>query len=80
MSHEDPLELDARGLVCPMPLLKAKRALNAMKAGQQLQVLSTDQGSVRDFRVFAEQSGHILLASDETDGVYRHLLQKVERA
>jgi len=80
MSHEDPLELDARGLDCPMPLLKAKRALNAMKAGQQLQVLSTDQGSVRDFRVFAEQSGHILLASDETDGVYRHLLQKVERA
>lgn len=79
MSDEGPLVLDARGLVCPMPLLKAKRAINAMNAGQQLQVLSTDQGSVRDFRVFAEQSGHILLASDEADGVYRHLLQKVEK-
>ncbi len=78
MSDESQLELDARGLVCPMPLLKAKRAINAMADGQRLQVLSTDQGSVRDFRVFAEQSGHILLASDEADGVYRHLLQKVE--
>ena len=76
MTDQKPVELDARGLVCPMPLLKAKRALNAMAAGQRLQVLSTDQGSVRDFRVFAEQSGHILLASDEVDGVYRYLLQK----
>lgn len=76
MSDESPVELDTRGLICPMPLLKAKRALNAMTAGQRLQVLSTDQGSVRDFRVFAEQSGHILLASDEAGGVYRHLLQK----
>ena len=76
MTDQKPVELDARGLVCPMPLLKAKRALNAMAAGQRLQVLSTDQGSVRDFRVFAEQSGHILLASDEVDGVYRYLIQK----
>ena len=70
------VELDARELECPMPLLQAKRALNAMQAGQQLQVLATDQGSVRDFRVFAEQSGHLLLVSDEADGVYRYLLQK----
>lgn len=77
MTEPHLVELDTRGLVCPMPLLQAKRALNAMAAGQRLQVLSTDKGSVRDFRVFAEQSGHILLASDEVDGVYRHLLQKV---
>lgn len=76
MSDEDLIELDTRGLICPMPLLHAKRALNAMAQGQRLQVFSTDQGSVRDFRVFADQSGHILLASDEADGVYRHLLQK----
>lgn len=80
MINDGPLELDARGLVCPMPLLKAKRAINAMTDGQQLEVLATDQGSVRDFRVFAEQSGHLLLASDEVDGVYRYLLQKVEKA
>ena len=78
MNDENLVELDARGLLCPMPLLQAKRALNAMTAGQRLQVLATDQGSVRDFRVFAEQSGHILLASDESGGVYRHLLQKVD--
>ena len=76
MNEADPVELDTRGLVCPMPLLKAKRALNGMEAGQCLLVLSTDQGSVRDFRVFAEQSGHLLLTSDEADGVYRHLLKK----
>ena len=70
------IELDAKGLDCPMPLLKAKRALNAMASGQQLRILATDQGSVRDFRVFAEQSGHLLLASEETGGVYIHLLQK----
>ena len=76
MSDDNQVELDARGLDCPMPLLQAKRALNAMRVGQRLQVLATDQGSVRDFRVFAEQSGHVLLASDESEGVYRHLLQK----
>tara|TARA_R110002073_G_scaffold335533_3_gene527781 strand:- start:930 stop:1112 length:183 start_codon:yes stop_codon:yes gene_type:complete len=59
-----------------MPLLKAKRALNAMQAGQQLRVLATDQGSVRDFRVFAEQSGHLLLDSTEADGIYNYLLEK----
>ena len=76
MSELQLIELDAKGLNCPMPLLKAKRALNAMEPGQKLRILATDQGSVRDFRVFAEQSGHLLLASEETDGVYMHLLQK----
>ena len=76
MSEADPVELDTRGLVCPMPLLKAKRALNGMEAGQCLLVLSTDQGSVRDFRVFAEQSGHQLLASDEVEGIYTYLIEK----
>ena len=70
------VELDATGLLCPMPLLKAKRALNAMESGEQLRVTATDQGSVRDFQVFAQQSGHTLLATDETDGIYVHLLQK----
>jgi tRNA 2-thiouridine synthesizing protein A len=70
------IEVDATGLACPMPLLKAKRALNAMQVGQHLRVLATDQGSVRDFRVFAEQSGHRLLDSAEAEGVYIYLLQK----
>jgi len=77
MIDKKPQELDATGLECPMPLLKAKRALNGMAVGERLRVLATDQGSVRDFRVFAEQSGHKLLASEETEGgVYIHLIQK----
>ncbi|MBM69836.1 MAG: response regulator SirA [Haliea sp.] len=70
------VEVDAQGLDCPMPLLLAKRALNGMEAGACLRVLATDRGSLRDFRVFAEQSGHALLASDEHDGIYSYLLKK----
>lgn len=70
------LELDARGDQCPMPLLKAKRQLNSMDSGQQLRVLATDKGSVRDFALFAAQSGHELISSLEQDGVYIHVLVK----
>jgi tRNA 2-thiouridine synthesizing protein A len=71
-----PTEVDARGLSCPLPLLKAKKALNSLAHGELLKVLSTDQGSWRDFRVFAEQSGHQLLESQEENGVYTYLLKK----
>jgi len=72
-------QLDVRGLNCPMPLLKAKQALNKLAPGGGLQVQATDPGSVRDFEVFAKQSGHILLgtrteASDPQ--VFVYLLQK----
>ena len=73
------IQLDVRGLSCPMPLLKAKRALNGMQDGQTLHVLATDPGSVRDFEVFTEQSGHLLLESEQSDGVYAYVLQKVGR-
>ena len=69
-------EVDARGMSCPLPLLKAKKALNALGPGALLRVLATDTGSVRDFRVFCEQSGNVLLESAELDGVYSYLLQK----
>lgn len=69
-------QVDAKGLRCPMPLLKAKRALNGLSSGQSLAVTATDAGSARDFAVFCEQSGHELLGSDEHDGVYRYLLRK----
>ena len=59
-----------------MPLLQAKRALNTMHAGQRLRVLATDRGSVRDFQVFAEQSGHSLLERAEFNGIYYYLLEK----
>lgn len=70
------LEVDARGLSCPMPLLKAKKGLNSVAAGEQVQVLATDSGSWRDFAVFAEQSGHTLLSAEQNNGEYCYLLQK----
>ncbi len=76
MTQAELIDVDAVGLVCPMPLLKAKRALNGMDSGQRLRVRATDQGSVRDFQVFAEQSGHQLLESTEADGIYIHILEK----
>ena len=76
MTNFDLLELDATGLACPMPLLKTKRALHGMHVGQQLKVIATDQGTVRDFSLFARQSGHLLLDSSEQGGVYTYLWQK----
>lgn len=71
-----PAELDATGLSCPMPLLKAKKALNELDPGDCLRVVATDPGSVRDFAVFSEQSGHALLESRQEDGRYYYLLRK----
>ena len=68
--------LDATGLSCPMPLLKAKKALNEMEPGGFLRVIATDPGSVKDFDVFSQQSGNALLESSEDKGTYRYLLQK----
>ena len=59
-----------------MPLLKAKKALNALAAGELLEVIATDPGSVRDFAVFSEQSGHALLESRQESERYYYLLQK----
>lgn len=72
------IELDVREFCCPMPLLKAKQTLNKMAAGEVLRVLTTDIGSVRDFRRFSELAGHCLLSSEESEGVFVHTLQKHE--
>lgn len=69
-------ELDVRGLNCPLPILKTKKALNTMQSGQTIQVLATDPGSMLDFKAFAVQSGHELIEAVETDGVFRFLLKK----
>jgi len=73
---EFDLELDTSGLTCPLPLLKAKKALNGLDSGSRLKVVATDPGSERDFQVFAEQSGHKLLGHDAKDGIYTYLLEK----
>ena len=69
-------KLDACGLACPLPLLKAKQALNGLDSGLVLEVVCTDRGSVRDFEVFAKQSGNELLRQEESDGQYTHWLKK----
>jgi TusA-related sulfurtransferase len=68
--------LDACGLACPMPLLKAKQALNQLASGQCLRVVATDPGSVRDFKTFADLSGHTLLESSENNGHYIYIIKK----
>ncbi len=70
------VELDLSGLVCPLPLLKTKQALNHMQSGQVIKVLATDPGSERDFQVFAEQSGNKLLELQQLDGQFHYTLQK----
>lgn len=69
-------QLDARGLDCPLPLLKMKQALNKMASNDVLEVLATDAGSERDFVAFAKQSGNVILDSQLTAGVYRYVIQK----
>jgi len=69
-------ELDAAGLPCPMPLLKAKLELNRLASGQILKVIATDPGSQRDFRSFATLAGHRLLREEAEEGTYRYWLRK----
>ena len=69
-------ELDARGLNCPLPILRAKKALNEITAGQILRVLSTDPGAVKDFQAFAKQTGNELLESSESAGEYSFHIKK----
>ena len=75
MSNFDQ-ELDARGLNCPLPILRAKKTLNAMTGGQILKIMATDPGSVKDFEAFAKQTGNELLDSSELDGEFHFMLKK----
>ncbi|MGI4850044.1 MAG: sulfurtransferase TusA family protein [Janthinobacterium lividum] len=69
-------ELDARGLNCPLPILKAKKALAEMASGEVLRVLATDPGSVRDFQAFARQTGNQLLEHASNDGEFVFFMQR----
>ncbi len=69
-------ELDASGLNCPLPILRAKKALADMESGHTLKVISTDPGSVKDFEAFCKQTNNPLLSSGEESGKFVFLLQK----
>ena len=69
-------ELDARGLNCPLPILKAKKALSDMTSGQTLKVIATDSGSVRDFQAFAKQTGNELVEQATEGSDYITVLKR----
>ena len=69
-------ELDTRGLNCPLPILKAKKALSEMVSGELLRVVSTDAGSVRDFQAFARQTGNELVQQTTADNDFTHVLKR----
>ena len=69
-------ELDARGLSCPLPILKTKKSLNELASGQVLKVVATDPGSVKDFDAFANQTGHTLLSSTVEDKIFVFFMKK----
>ena len=71
--HKD---LDARGLNCPLPILKAKKALAELESGQVLRIVATDTGSVRDFQAFAKQTGNALLAHTHINGEFTFLMRR----
>jgi len=69
-------EVDARGLNCPLPILRAKKALNDMTAGQVLRILATDPGSVRDFQTFSMQTGNELLSHDASNKEFTFFMKR----
>lgn len=69
-------ELDASGLNCPLPILRAKKSLASLESGQVLHIIATDPGSVKDFEAFAKQTGNELLESTEEGGKFQFLVKK----
>ncbi len=70
--------LDVQGLTCPLPVLKANKAMRSLAPGDRLTVLATDPASVKDFRAYATETGHSLVSFSEEKGVYRFTLKKRE--
>ena len=70
-------ELDASGLNCPLPILRARKILNEMERGHVLKIISTDQGSIKDFEAFSKQTHNPLLSSGEEGGKFVFLLKKI---
>jgi tRNA 2-thiouridine synthesizing protein A len=69
-------EVDARGLNCPLPILRTKKALNDMASGEVLRIVATDPASLRDFQAFSRQTGNALIDQSESDGTFTYLLRR----
>jgi tRNA 2-thiouridine synthesizing protein A len=71
--------LDVKGMACPLPVLRANRALRSLPAGERLRVLATDRAAVADFQAFCRETGHALLAWSEDSGVFSFVIRKTEK-
>ncbi|WP_134685300.1 sulfurtransferase TusA family protein [Brevibacillus migulae] len=71
------ITVDTKGLACPMPIVKAKKALDGLQPGQIMEVLSTDRGSLNDFQAWVKQTNHELVHHEAENGVYKFLVKKV---
>ena len=69
-------ELDARGLNCPLPILRTKKAINGLTSGQVLKVIATDPGSVKDMEAFCKQTGNEMVSTSESGGDYTFMIKK----
>jgi len=69
-------ELDATGLNCPLPILRCKKAMNGMEAGEVIKVIATDPGAVKDFEAYCNQTGHELLSSGDEGGKFTFMIKK----
>ncbi|MEB4591105.1 sulfurtransferase TusA family protein [Candidatus Thiothrix sp. Deng01] len=69
-------ELDARGLNCPLPILRTKKAINGLTSGEILKVIATDPGSVKDMEAFCKQTGNEMVSSSEARGEYTFMIKK----
>jgi TusA-related sulfurtransferase len=69
--------MDTKGMACPMPIVKAKKALDGLESGQVMEVQSTDKGSINDFQAWVKQTKHELLKHEEDNGIYKFFVKKV---
>lgn len=70
--------LDVKGMKCPMPVIKAKKAIEQLQVGQVLEVVATDPGSMADFRAWTKNTGHELLMAEEDSGVFRYEIKRMK--
>ncbi|WP_289139991.1 sulfurtransferase TusA family protein [uncultured Brevibacillus sp.] len=70
------ITVDTKGLACPMPIVKAKKALDSLESGQTMEVLSTDKGSLNDFTAWVKQTKNEMISHEEENGVYKFLVKK----
>lgn len=70
------ITVDTKGLACPMPIVKAKKALDSLAPGQTMEVLSTDKGSLNDFKAWVQQTKNELVSHEEENGIYKFVVKK----